>query len=574
MTPDRSGQTQPQMTHRQIMEALSGLLLGLFVAMLSSTVVTNALPTIVSDLGGGQGAYTGIVTATLLGLTASTPIWGKLADLMDRKRLIQTALAVYAAGSVLAGLAPSVGVLIGARALQGIGAGGVVALTQIILAAIISPRDRGRYTGYIGAVFAVATISGPLVGGLIVDTSFLGWRWCFFLGVPVAVLAQVVLQRTLKLADTRREVTLDLLGASLIVAGVSLLLVWVSLAGTQFAWASVPTAIMLPGAVVLLALAVRAERRAVEPVIPPALFRERTVVLTTAASLLIGTALFGSTVFLSQYFQLARGYSPTEAGLLGMPLVLGLSVASLVVGRVITRTGRWKRWLVLGTLTLAVGLAMLAVLRSTTPYALVALAMVIVGAGLGATIQNLVLAVQNTVPVSELGSATATVTFFRSLGGALGVSALGALLGHRVTDAVASGLDRIGAPLGALAGGTIPDVTTLPGPVRAIVEDAYGRGTASVFLVAAPLALLAVGCVLAIRETPLRTAAPDAAPADPAPADPAPADPAPADPAPAATAPAASAPVAEPGRDLASGSPVAAAPDDRTGRHEAHAAGR
>jgi MFS family permease len=296
------------MSHREVLEALSGLLLGMFVAMLSSTVVANALPTIIGDLGGGESAYTWVVTATLLATTATTPIWGKLADLFSRKMLVQVGLVIFVVGSGLAGIAPGIGWLIAARAVQGVGVGGLTALVQVVMAAMIPPRERGRYSGYLGATFALATISGPLLGGLIVDTSWLGWRWCFLVGAPFALAAFVVLQKTLHLPVVRRaDVSIDYLGATLIVGGVSTLLIWVSLAGHQFAWGSAATALMVGGGLLLLALAIWVESRAKEPVIPLRLFRDRNTALSTAASLFVGVALFGGTVFLSQYFQISRG---------------------------------------------------------------------------------------------------------------------------------------------------------------------------------------------------------------------------------------------------------------------------
>jgi EmrB/QacA subfamily drug resistance transporter len=494
------------MSHREVLEALSGLLIGMFVAMLSSTVVTNALPTIIGDLGGGESAYTWVITATLLTTTATTPIWGKLADLFSRKMLVQVALVVFVAGSAMAGLAPGIGWLIGARAVQGIGVGGLTALVQVVMAAMIVPRERGRYSGYLGATFALATISGPLLGGLIVDTSWLGWRWCFFVGAPFALLAFVVLQKTLHLPVVRREgVSIDYLGATLIVGGVSALLIWVSLAGHQFAWGSPATALMVGGGVLLLALAVWREARAAEPVIPLRLFRDRNTALATFASLFVGVTLFAGTVFLSQYFQISRGKSPTVAGLMSLPMIAGLVLASLVVGRIITRTGRYKRWMVCGGALITGGLLLLGTIDAHTPLWVVGVWMAVLGLGLGATMQNLVLAVQNTVGQSDLGVASSTVSFFRSLGGAIGVSALGALLGHQVTSLVASGLTRLGvAPSADGASGGIPDVGALPAPVRAVVEDAYGVAVSHVFLVAAPFALLALGAIIAMTEVPLR----------------------------------------------------------------------
>jgi len=281
------------MSHREILEALSGLLLALFVAMISATVVSNALPRIVASLGGSESGYTWIVVATLLTTTASTPIWGKLADLFNKKVLVQAALVVFALGSVLAGLAQNMGLLIGARAIQGIGAGGLTALVQVVIASIVSPRERGRYSGYIGAVFAVATVSGPLIGGLIVDTPWLGWRWCFYVGLPVAVVAFFVLQKTLHLTTVKREVSIDYLGAALIAGGVSLLLIWVSLGGSEFAWGSFTTVWMVGLGVLLLAAAVVTEFKVREPIIPMRLFRDRTTSLATFASVMVGVACSG-----------------------------------------------------------------------------------------------------------------------------------------------------------------------------------------------------------------------------------------------------------------------------------------
>ena len=254
-TPASPTAADAAMTHREVLEALSGLLLALFVAMLSSTVVSNALPRIVADLHGSESGYTWVVVATLLTMTASTPIWGKLSDLFSKKMLVQTALVVYSVASLAAAVAPSMGTLIAARAVQGLGVGGLTALVQVVIASIVSPRERGRYSGYIGAVFALATVSGPLIGGVIVDSSF-GWRGCFFVGLPIAALAFVVLQKTLHVKTVKREVSIDYLGATLIAAGVSALLVWVSLAGQQFDWVSATSALLVAAGVLLIAAAV------------------------------------------------------------------------------------------------------------------------------------------------------------------------------------------------------------------------------------------------------------------------------------------------------------------------------
>ncbi|WP_424922061.1 MFS transporter [Streptomyces sp. wa53] len=509
------------MTHRQIMEALTGLLLGMFVAILSSTVVSNALPEIISDLGGGQSAYTWVVTASLLAMTATTPLWGKLADLFSKKLLVQIALLIYVGGSIVAGLSTSSGMLIICRVVQGIGVGGLSALAQIVMAAMISPRERGRYSGYLGAVFAVATVGGPLLGGVITDTSWMGWRWCFYVGVPFAIIALIVLQKTLKLPVVKREgVKIDWSGAFFISAAVSLLLLWVTFAGDKYDWISWQTWTMLGGTVVLAALFLLIESKAREPIIPLRLFRNRTITLASAASLFVGIGMFAGTVFFSQYFQLARDKSPTMSGVMTIPMIAGLFLSSTVSGQVITKTGRWKAWLVSGGFLLTAGLGFLGTIRYDTEYWHIAIFMFVMGLGIGMMMQNLVLATQNQVAPADLGAASSVVTFFRSLGGAIGVSALGAVLGNRVTHYVKDGLADLG-PEGAAfghggtGGGGIPDLDKLPAPFRTVMEVAYGHGVADVFLYAAPAALVAFVLTLFIKEVALKTrAGNDNAPAE------------------------------------------------------------
>lgn len=507
------------MTHRQIMEALTGLLLGMFVAILSSTVVSNALPEIISDLGGGQSAYTWVVTASLLAMTATTPLWGKLSDLFSKKLLVQIALIIYVAGSVVAGLSTSSGMLIACRVVQGIGVGGLSALAQIVMAAMIAPRERGRYSGYIGAVFAVATVGGPLLGGVITDTSWMGWRWCFYVGVPFAVIALIVLQKTLKLPVVKRDVKVDWTGAFFISAAVSLLLLWVTFAGDKYDWMSWQTGAMLAGSLALVLLFVFTESRASEPIIPLRLFRNRTITLASLASLFVGIAMFAGTVFFSQYFQLARGKSPTMSGVMTIPMITGLFLSSTISGQIITKTGRWKAWLVSGGFLVTAGLGLLGTIRYDTTYWHIAIFMFVMGLGIGMMMQNLVLATQNQVAPSDLGSASSVVTFFRSLGGAIGVSALGAVMANRVTHYVKDGLADLGPKGAALGhggtgGGGIPDLDKLPAPFRTVVESAYGHGVGDVFLIAAPAALLAFLITIFIKEVALKTNAANDAPAE------------------------------------------------------------
>jgi EmrB/QacA subfamily drug resistance transporter len=495
----------PKMTHRQVLEALSGLLLGMFVAILAGTVVSTSLPRIVSDLNGDQTAYTWVVTGTLLATTVSTPIWGKLADLFNRKLLIQLSLVIFVIGSALAGFSQDTNTLIIFRVLQGLGAGGLTALSQIIMADIISPRERGRYAGLFGGVMAVGTVGGPLIGGLLTDG--FGWRWNFFVALPVAIVAIILLQKTLHLPKVvKRVVSIDYLGAILIAGGVSLLLIWVSMAGNQFDWWSTTTAWMVGGAVVALVLAVIVELRAKEPILPMSLFKNRTFTLAVIASISVGVAMFGTSVYLAQYMQLARGASPTESGLLTLPMIAGLLLSSTIIGNIISRTGVWKPYMIGGSIALAIGLGLMGTIHYDTNYVLVSVYMLILGAGVGAVMQNLVLVVQNAVQPNELGASSAGV----------GVSVMGAILATRVSDSLSASTAQLqaalsklgaeGAKIGeALASGTIPKVSTLPDSVRPIIESAYGDGVAHVFLLAAPLALITILAIVFLPNLSLGT---------------------------------------------------------------------
>jgi EmrB/QacA subfamily drug resistance transporter len=503
-TPEDSG----RMTHRQTLEALSGMLLAMFTAFLSSTIVSNALPTIITDLHGTQHQYTWVITATLLSSTASTPIWGKLADLFSKKLLVQLAILIFTVGSVLAGLSQSVDTLIAWRAVQGLGLGGLQALVVIAIAAMISPRERGRYTGPIAGVMSVATVAGPLIGGVIVDTSWLGWRWCFFVGAPLALVSLIVVQRTLNIPVIKRPVHIDYLGAALIAGGVCDLLIWVTLAGTEFAWGSSTSLLLAAIGVVLLAAAVFVETKVKEPIIPLRLFRDRTTTLATLGSIAVGVALFGSAVFLGQYFQIARGYSPTAAGLLTLPMIIGSTASSTLSGQLITRLGRWKGFLVGGSILMVAGFGLLATTDHATNMVLLSVYLFLLGTGMGMTMQNLVLAVQNTVAGTDLGAATSTVSFFRSLGGTVGVSVLGAVLAARVTDLTVLGISTAGVsvPAGSDASSVgIGSLNELPDALADIVRAAYGDATSKIFLIAAILSVLTLIAVLAIKEVPLRT---------------------------------------------------------------------
>ncbi|AMB39589.1 MULTISPECIES: MDR family MFS transporter [Paenarthrobacter] len=506
-----SGAAAP-MTHRQIMEALTGLLAAFFTAILSSTIVANALPTIMSELHGTQTDFAWVITAALLANAATTPIWGKLADLFDKKLLVQLSIIIFVAGSVMAGLSETIPLLLTARVIQGVAMGGLTALAQAIIGSMIPPRDRGKYSGYMGAVMAVGTAGGPLLGGFIVDSP-LGWRWTFFVCVPLAVVALILLQITLKIQHIKRPAKIDWLGSILLTSGVSLLLIWVSFAGDPeyYDWVSWQSALMVGGGVVLLALLVFVEGKVQQPIIPLKIISERTTALAILASVSVGIAMFGSSTFLGQYFQVARGATPTEAGLLTLPMIAGNLIGSVASGILISRFGKWKRFLIAGSVLLIGGLAFAGTMDHTTELWLVAIYTAVFGLGLGMLMQNLVLAVQNTVRATDIGTASASVAFFRSVGGAIGVSVLGAIMSNHVKDLATEGLAAAGIPVQGDSSGASLDLADMPAPIADIMRAAYGDATAQIFLISAVISVVALIAVLLIKERPLRRTV-DAAP--------------------------------------------------------------
>ena len=505
----------PTMSRRRVLEALSGLLLGMFVSMLASTVVSTSLPVIIHDLDGDQSAFTWVVTSTLLTTAISTPIWGKLADLFNRKVLFQLAIVIFVVATAVAGFSQDPGMLIACRAVQGIGAGGLAALSQVLMADIISPRERGRYMGLFGAVMAVATVGGPLLGGVITDAW--GWRWNFYVALPFAVAALIIVQRTLKIVPrAKQKVSIDYLGIVLLSTAVALLLIWITLAGDSFDWWSVETAWMLGVAAVATALFIVVELRSKEPLIPLTLFRDATFTLSVIASISTGIAMFGASVYLGQYMQLARGATPTEAGLMTIPMIAGLLLCSIVVGALITRWGRWKPFLIIGAVLLIAGSALLSTIHYDTNFALVSLYMFLLGAGVGMTMQNLVLVVQNTAKPTEVGVASSGVTFFRSLGGTIGVAVMGAALASRVTELMTERAGDLAATIAglgeegprwaaALQSGSLPTVSAMPEPLRILIEDIYATGISHAFLIGVPLAVLSLLAIVFLPNKPLTT---------------------------------------------------------------------
>jgi MFS family permease len=407
-----------------------------------------------------------------------------------------------------------------ARALQGVGVGGMQALSQAIMADIVSPRERGRYSGYLGASFGLATVAGPLIGGFLVDGP--GWRWCFYVGVPFAVAALVVIHRVLGPSVHKADVTIDWAGAALLTLSASSLIVWLSLGGKEFAWSSTWTVGFVAASVLALVGAVVVERRAADPILPPRLFRDSTFTLTSVAGFLVGIALFGVMIYLPQYFQIVKGASPTVSGLLTLPMVATMLVTSMVSGRRITATGRWKVYPVAGMVLIAASLALLSHIHAGTSLVVVSLDIALLGLGLGMTMQVLVLAVQNSAHRRDIGIATSAANFFRSMGGSVGIAVFGALLTSRLHDVLPGLLHAAGVPARAMSSavhlGTPDAVAGLPGPIRDAVRDAFTQGLDRVFLLAAPAAALGAVVLLFVREVALRThATPAQDPAHPEP---------------------------------------------------------
>jgi EmrB/QacA subfamily drug resistance transporter len=486
-----------RLSTRQLQLVFAGLMSGVLLAALDQTIVATALPTIVGDLG-GLTHLSWVVTAYLLASTASTPLYGKISDLYGRKTVFQAAIVIFLVGSALSGLAQTMGQLIAFRAVQGLGAGGLMALAIAIIGDVVSPRERGRYQGYIGAVFAVASVAGPLLGGFFVDN--LSWRWAFYVNLPVGVGALLVTSVALDLPFRRRPHVVDYLGAALLVAGVTCLLLVTVWGGDRYAWGSSTIATLAVAGTVLLVAFAFHERRTEEPVLPPRLFRDPVFRVATAALFLIGVAMFGAIVFLPLYLQVVAGASASSSGLLLLPLMAGIVGSSVAVGRIISRTGRYKWYPVAGAALMTVAMGLLATMDATTGRTTASWYVVLLGVGLGTVMPVMILAVQNAVAQRDLGTATSAATFFRSMGGSFGVALFGAILANRLARQL-PGVD-------AEALQASPEqLRALPPAVRQQVVEAVASSLHVVFLAAIPVVLAAFVVVLFLRERPLRESA-------------------------------------------------------------------
>jgi EmrB/QacA subfamily drug resistance transporter len=501
---DRPGTPGPSpLGRRQLYVVLGGLMLGMLLAALDQTIVATALPTIVGDLG-GLNHLSWVVTAYLLTSTAVTPLWGKLSDLYGRRGTFQAAIAVFLVGSMLSGLSQSMVELIAFRAVQGLGGGGLMALAMAIVGDLVSPRERGRYQGWFGAVFALASVGGPLLGGFFTDS--LSWRWIFYVNLPFGVAALIVTSVALRLPFRRLEHRIDYPGSVLLVAAVTAVVLATTWGGTTYPWGSAQIVGLAAAAAVLLGLFLAWEAHATEPILPLRLFRNPIFTVAVAITLLIGLALFGAVVYLPEYLQVVQGASAIRSGLELMPLTLGIVVASAGSGQVISRIGRYKVFPIIGAALLTVGFWLLTHIQVGTSTAVLSCWMVVVGLGIGCIMQVAVLAVQNAVDYRDLGTATSATVFFRILGGTFGTALFGAVLLNRLQHNLAELLPAGHAHLGLDAlQGAPQQLRALPGPVLHPLLEAFARSYQVVYFWAVPFAVATLLLALLLREAPLRT---------------------------------------------------------------------
>lgn len=506
-------------THKEIMVILGGLMTGMLLAALDQTIVSTALKSIVEDFE-GLNHYTWVVTAYLLTSTASTPLYGKISDIYGRRIVFQFAIVTFLLGSFLAGASQNMTELIGFRAIQGLGAGGLMALTFVIIGDIVPPRERGRYQGYFGAVWGLSSVAGPLLGGFFSDNSTIlgitGWRWIFYINIPFGIAALAITSAVLHIPKVKRDHTIDYFGALLMVAAVSSTLLAVSIYGPERGWSDSTTLTYITIGILLTFIFLLWEGKAKEPILPLSLFKNHTFSLTSALGFIIGAGMFGAIVMLPLYLQVVKGDTATEAGLKLIPFMLGIVSTSIYSGKAITKHGHYKRFPIIGTVVMTIGILLMSTLSTTTPFWQLSIYAIMVGAGLGLSMQTIVIALQNAVDFKDMGVATSSNTFFRSLGSVFGTAIFGTILTNRLAFYLEDNFKNLAASNPSAVQGFDPAalegiqnntavLQTLPPVIQATALESFVNSFHVVFLVAAPITALGFLLALFLRETPLRT---------------------------------------------------------------------